>query len=191
MTCAVSAEKISERGWGKSFDIVTVIYIIMRVLFVLVAFALVVPQILSFAPNEDVGQLNRKTRHTLSSRTSLSCNSDDLFFTSAIANPTTQTTTASMSNHKNLVARTFGMLTALSVVPSALAVVAAEDAYEIAELPPVYVPVIFGVGLLIGVGLLTGSLGDVIDEESQLGMQSGARAQKEKERSRSSYFKKK
>jgi len=39
--------------------------------------------------------------------------------------------------------------------------------------------------------LLTGSLGDVIDEESQLGMQSGARAKKEMERSRSSYFKKK
>jgi hypothetical protein len=103
---------------------------------------------------------------------------------------TTKTAPTFMSNNKNLVLKFFGIMTALSVVPSALAV-AAEDAYEIAELPPVYVPVIFGIGLLIGVGLLTGSLGDVIDEESQLGMQSGARAQKEMERSRSSYFKKK
>jgi hypothetical protein len=38
---------------------------------------------------------------------------------------------------------------------------------------------------------LTGSLGDVINEEAQLGMQSGARAKKEIDRSRSSYFKKK
>jgi hypothetical protein len=42
-----------------------------------------------------------------------------------------------------------------------------------------------------GIGLLTGSLGDVINEEAQLGMQSGARAKKEIDRSRSSYFKKK
>jgi hypothetical protein len=65
------------------------------------------------------------------------------------------------------------------------------DEYEVADLPPPYIPVIFGLGLLVGVGLLTGSLGDVIDDEAQLGMQSGARAKKEIERSRSSYFKKK
>jgi hypothetical protein len=41
------------------------------------------------------------------------------------------------------------------------------------------------------VALLTGSLGNVMDEEASLGMQSGARAKKEIERSRSSYFKKK
>lgn len=63
--------------------------------------------------------------------------------------------------------------------------------YEVADLPPPWIPVVFGVVLLAGVGLLTGSLGDVIDEESRLGMQSGARARKEIERSRSSYFKKK
>lgn len=66
----------------------------------------------------------------------------------------------------------------------------ATEELEIAELPPVYVPVLFGVGLLIGVGFLTSSLGNVMDEESSLGMQSGARAKKEAERSRSSYFKK-
>ena len=61
---------------------------------------------------------------------------------------------------------------------------------EIAELPPPYVPALFGVALLVGVGVLTGSLGNVMDEEASLGMQSGARAKKEIERSRSSYFKK-
>jgi hypothetical protein len=66
----------------------------------------------------------------------------------------------------------------------------ATEELEIAELPPVYVPVLFGVGLLVGVGFLTSSLGNVMDEESSLGMQSGARAKKEAERSRSSYFKK-
>jgi hypothetical protein len=52
-----------------------------------------------------------------------------------------------------------------------------------------YIPAIFGVVLLAGVGILTTSLGDVMDEEASLGLQSGARAKKEIERSRSSYFK--
>ena len=62
---------------------------------------------------------------------------------------------------------------------------------ELADLPPPYVPVIFGLVVIAGVGVLTGSLGDVIDDEAQLGLQSGARAKKEIERTRSSYFKKK
>jgi hypothetical protein len=66
--------------------------------------------------------------------------------------------------------------------------VAAEP--EMAELPPPFVPVLFSIGLLGGVAVLTGSLGDVIDQEAMLGMQSGARAKKDIERSRSSYFKK-
>ncbi|KAG7337225.1 hypothetical protein IV203_036293 [Nitzschia inconspicua] len=65
----------------------------------------------------------------------------------------------------------------------------AADDYELAELPPPYIPAIFGVVLLAGVGILTSSLGDVMDEEASLGLQSGARAKKEIERSRSSYFK--
>ena len=65
----------------------------------------------------------------------------------------------------------------------------AEDDYELAELPPPYVPVIFGLVLIVGVGALTASLGDVMEEEASLGLQSGARAKKEIERSRSSYFK--
>jgi len=40
----------------------------------------------------------------------------------------------------------------------------AEDEYELAELPPVWVPALFGVGLIAGVGLLTASLGNVMDE---------------------------
>ena len=41
---------------------------------------------------------------------------------------------------------------------------AAADDMEYAELPPVYVPVVFGVALLVGVGVLTSTLGDVMDE---------------------------
>ncbi|GAX20198.1 hypothetical protein FisN_12Hh043 [Fistulifera solaris] len=81
-------------------------------------------------------------------------------------------------------------LTTAAVFATAPAALAA-DAVELAELPPPYVPVLVGLGLLVGVGVLTSSLGNVMDEEASLGMQSGARAKKEIERSRSSYFKKK
>lgn len=66
----------------------------------------------------------------------------------------------------------------------------AVDKLEVAELPPPYVPVAFGILVLGGVGWLTSSLGNVMDEEALLGMQSGARAKKEMERGKSSYFKK-
>lgn len=82
--------------------------------------------------------------------------------------------------------------TPLLLVPS-LAMAAAGtgvDEVEIAELPPPYVPILVAFGLFIGVGLLTQSLGDVMGEEAALGDLSGARAKKEMERSRSSYFKK-
>ena len=75
------------------------------------------------------------------------------------------------------------------LVPLAQAI--ADDDVELADLPPPYVPALFAVALLVGVGVLTGSLGNVMDEEASLGLQSGARAKKEIERSRSSYFKKK
>lgn len=68
-------------------------------------------------------------------------------------------------------------------------VLALEDDIEIAELPPVWVPIVFAIAIMVGSGVLTMSLGDVYNEESLLGMQSGARAKKERERSRSSYFK--
>ena len=54
-----------------------------------------------------------------------------------------------------------------------------------------YVPLIFAVLVLLGVGLLTGSLGDVYSEEASPGFMSGANAKKEAERSRSSSFKNK
>lgn len=76
---------------------------------------------------------------------------------------------------------------ALSLAPFAWA----GEEIEMADLPPPWIPALFGIGLLVGVGVLTGSLSSVIDEEASLGMQSGARAKKEIERSRSSYFKKK
>eukprot|EP00591_Stephanopyxis_turris_P001365 CAMPEP_0195529306 /NCGR_PEP_ID=MMETSP0794_2-20130614/31793_1 /TAXON_ID=515487 /ORGANISM="Stephanopyxis turris, Strain CCMP 815" /LENGTH=106 /DNA_ID=CAMNT_0040660595 /DNA_START=282 /DNA_END=602 /DNA_ORIENTATION=- len=77
-----------------------------------------------------------------------------------------------------------------SLVSSA-AVALAESDVEYAELPPPYVPVIFAVVILGGVGALTGSLGDVISDEASLGNLSGAKAKKEMERGRSSYFKNK
>jgi hypothetical protein len=72
-----------------------------------------------------------------------------------------------------------------------LQVLAVVDEAEVAELPPPYVPVIFAFAMIGGVGWLTSSLGNVMDEEASLGLQSGARAKKERERSSSSYFKKK
>lgn len=92
-------------------------------------------------------------------------------------------------NHESIIRQSkvfVAAVTAFLPVGAAMAV----DELEIAELPPPYVPALFGVVLLAGVGLLTSSLGNVMDEESSLGMQSGARAKKERERSRSSYFKK-
>mmetsp|Transcript_10323 Transcript_10323/g.17066 ORF Transcript_10323/g.17066 Transcript_10323/m.17066 type:complete len:171 (-) Transcript_10323:52-564(-) len=67
----------------------------------------------------------------------------------------------------------------------------AVDDLEIESLPPPYVPIIFAIVIIGGVGLLTSSLGDVMYDEASLGMQSGAQAKKERERSRASYFKKK
>eukprot|EP00585_Thalassiosira_rotula_P006915 CAMPEP_0196146972 /NCGR_PEP_ID=MMETSP0910-20130528/24281_1 /TAXON_ID=49265 /ORGANISM="Thalassiosira rotula, Strain GSO102" /LENGTH=161 /DNA_ID=CAMNT_0041409277 /DNA_START=39 /DNA_END=524 /DNA_ORIENTATION=+ len=80
-----------------------------------------------------------------------------------------------------------GCIAFLTTTP--LSAFAADD-LEIAELPPVYVPILFAIGVLGGVGVLTASLGNVMDEEASLGLQSGARAKKERDRSRSSYFKK-
>ena len=80
-----------------------------------------------------------------------------------------------------------GCMTFLTTTP--LAAMAADD-LELEELPPVYVPILFAILVLGGVGVLTASLGNVMDEEASLGLQSGARAKKERDRSRSSYFKK-
>ena len=66
---------------------------------------------------------------------------------------------------------------------------AAEEAVEYAELPKPYIPIVFALVLLVGIGVLTGSLGDVIADEALLGDRSGARAKKESERSRRSFFK--
>jgi hypothetical protein len=40
----------------------------------------------------------------------------------------------------------------------------AADEYEMTELPPPIVPVVFAILLIAGVGVLTGSLGDVMTE---------------------------
>lgn len=78
-------------------------------------------------------------------------------------------------------------LTLSNAVPQL--VLAVEEELEVAELPPVWVPILFAIVIMVGAGVLTLSLGDVYNEESLLGMQSGARAKKERERARSSYFK--
>ena len=79
-----------------------------------------------------------------------------------------------------------GCITFLTTTPFA----SFADYLEVQELPPPFVPVIFAFVVIGGVGVLTASLGDVYTEEGNLGLQSGARAKKERERSRSSYFKK-
>jgi hypothetical protein len=121
-----------------------------------------------------------------------------------------------------------GCITFLTTTPLSAFAETVDD-LEIVELPPVYVPILFAIGVLGGVGVLTASLGNVMDEgeyvlsiylcrmtivpdvsifcctlisrmvqssmsftstEASLGLQSGARAKKERDRSRSSYFKK-
>jgi hypothetical protein len=42
------------------------------------------------------------------------------------------------------------------------------DDMELTELPPVYVPILFAIGVLGGVGVLTASLGNVMDEGTLL-----------------------
>lgn len=81
-------------------------------------------------------------------------------------------------------------IASIATITTAVQSAGAVDDYEIADLPPPYVPVAFGFLLIVGVGVLTGSLGNVMDEEASLGLQSGARAKKEMQRSKSSYFKK-
>lgn len=83
-----------------------------------------------------------------------------------------------------------GCITFLTTPLAAFAAQAQVDELELTELPPVYVPVLFAFVVLGGAGLLTLSLGNVMDEEASLGLQSGARAKKEADRNRSSYFKK-
>ena len=75
------------------------------------------------------------------------------------------------------------------LIPSVAKAFDTLDDVEIADLPPIWVPIVFALGILVGVGLLTSSLGDVYTEEASLGLMSGAKAKKEAERSRSSYFK--
>jgi hypothetical protein len=58
------------------------------------------------------------------------------------------------------------------------------------SMPPMYIPVLFAVAILGGVGYLQLSLGDVYTQEADLGASSGANAKKEMERKSKSYFKK-
>eukprot|EP00613_Pedinella_sp_CCMP2098_P001146 CAMPEP_0171619524 /NCGR_PEP_ID=MMETSP0990-20121206/15432_1 /TAXON_ID=483369 /ORGANISM="non described non described, Strain CCMP2098" /LENGTH=66 /DNA_ID=CAMNT_0012184613 /DNA_START=206 /DNA_END=406 /DNA_ORIENTATION=- len=58
-------------------------------------------------------------------------------------------------------------------------------------MPPPYVPVLFSIAILGGVGVLQMSLGDVMSQEADLGISSGINAKKEMERKSKSYFDKK
>ena len=56
-----------------------------------------------------------------------------------------------------------GCIALLTTTPLASFAESVDD-MEIAELPPVYVPIIFAIGVIGGVGVLTASLGNVMDE---------------------------
>lgn len=58
------------------------------------------------------------------------------------------------------------------------------------DLPPVWVPLAVVAALVAGIGLLQGSLGDVMNDEAKLGGMSGARAAKQSTRDRSMFKKK-
>ena len=109
---------------------------------------------------------------------------EEMFSTAAIDQPANK---KHASLQQSLLA---GCITFITCTPLAAFAAAAAEELEIEELPPVYVPVLFAIVVIGGVGVLTASLGDVYTEEASLGLQSGARAKKERERSRSSYFKK-
>ncbi|CAM9414568.1 unnamed protein product, partial [Pylaiella littoralis] len=58
------------------------------------------------------------------------------------------------------------------------------------DLPPMWVPLAVGAVLTIGISLLQGSLGDVMNDEAKLGALSGARAAKQSARDRDMFKKK-
>lgn len=58
------------------------------------------------------------------------------------------------------------------------------------NLPPMWVPLAVGFALTLGIGLLQGSLGDVMNDEAKLGALSGARAAKQSARDRDMFKKK-
>ena len=60
------------------------------------------------------------------------------------------------------------LASASMVALAPLSALAADD-IEIADLPPPWIPAVFSVFLVVGVGVLTGSLGNVIDEGEQRG----------------------
>lgn len=141
----------------------------MRVFLILCCIA----QALAFAPVPHVSQSNNKAKDNM------------------ISMQIQMSSSSSNSSNSGLPMEIPAVVTGFATGAVALVQSVRADEIEYAELPPPYIPVIFGLALVVGVGLLTGSLGNVIDEEALLGMQSGARAKKEIERSRSSYFKKK
>lgn len=148
-----------------------------------------------------------------------------IFGASSTNDPNLENVVLSKNNNINnsfLASSLGGVVTGLC---TSIAAGVASDDYEIAELPSPLIPIVFAIVLLGGVGFLTASLGDVMDEgkklvkvacllawlllvllsakylysfadiffsitEALLGMQSGSRAKKEIDRSRSSYFKK-
>ena len=70
----------------------------------------------------------------------------------------------SVNDNKKLLQQSLlaGCISFVTTTP--LSAFAAADDLELAELPPVYVPILFAIGVLGGVGVLTASLGNVMDE---------------------------
>jgi len=108
---------------------------------------------------------------TSSSSTANNCRGiGPTLFLSALPSPEDDTvsfpkapTTAAVIDFSSLVVA--GITTGLMSFASCA--LAGED-IEMAELPPPYVPALFAVALLAGVGVLTGSLGNVMDEGSNI-----------------------
>ena len=71
------------------------------------------------------------------------------------------------NNKKTLRQLLIGGCTAFATTCTPLSAFAAEE-LEIESLPPVYVPILFAIGVLGGVGVLTASLGNVMDEGMSL-----------------------
>lgn len=70
-------------------------------------------------------------------------------------------------NDANIFVSTLLVVSFITTMTTNSLVAAAADGggeYEYAELPPVYVPALIGVGLIVGVGALTASLGNIVDD---------------------------
>ena len=123
--------------------------------------AFVVPQL-----NSNIGSIsssNNNIRTTTGTVTGPIFSTEDDFVDVVMPSTSNKRRGIVSSAFKRIKGSFTGIVTGLSCFV-ARGMAAGADDYEIAELPPPYVPALFGVVLLVGVGLLTSSLGNVMDE---------------------------